>query len=718
MFIKYFENDLAVIPLRPATKIPMIKNWQRYCKALPHSNSIEIWEEKFNQNQMQIGLCCGKASNIIALDIDTDSKEVLDALPVSPVRRVGQKGEVRFFQYDPEIKSIRVSLASNVFVEILSDGRQVALPPSIHPVTDEPYRWVTTDTLENFKTKDLPRLTQEDIKLVCSLSGRFEKKQNIPEKVIGRNDILKQIVTSMFSLGKSVEDISKEIMQLDKDKHKNRLFLDAKEGFKGATEVDALINAKKFTASITKSLTGVVDNSPLSIDIDSMFKAQQKKEEIPQQTTSTVSVVEKEYPRIDGLIGDIASYIETRMIRKANHLALGGAVSLLSVACANRFVCYGIKTNSYVLNVAPTGAGKSGPQDAIMAILRQITNETSRVKRSGPFDLLGAKGYKSGNSILIGLEDRPERLDVIDEAAEFFMRIKGGGVHDHSIQDMLCELYSAASNGEYRDKLSMSNKGREVVIINPCLCILASSTPEQLSNAMTYETITSGLIQRFFIFYSNTYAAYGDTIPRDNPELVKILARHIIKVMHSGGNPNFYTGVIEPLDLTPMPNSDVDKLAFEILKGYAEQIESDIPEILKRYLTRAFEQIIKLAIIHCATTNTEKDKKLRIEDLKFAQNIFETSLHNVKHFLFESFASNDYHKAKEKAINVLRSNSPISYGKLLNKLKTREFKDGRVKKMIVDELIQTGTVHIEKKQNTTNNTTYVILHYTNKNVES
>ena len=66
----------------------------------------------------------------------------------------------------------------------------------------------------------------------------------------------------------------------------------------------------------------------------------------------------------------------------------------------------GLSPNLYLLNVAPSGSGKDAPQQLIKKYLVDINAE----------HLLGAGDYISDASLVDSLEQRPVRLDIMDEA--------------------------------------------------------------------------------------------------------------------------------------------------------------------------------------------------------------------------------------------------------------------------------------------------------------
>jgi P4 family phage/plasmid primase-like protien len=138
---RYYAAGLNVIPLFAREKRPIPKDWSRFAETPVDAAQQEQWI--VGNSQANIGLVLGKSSGLIMIDIDTDKKEVFDAimavLPPSPWKRLGKKGLMLAYKWSP-IKTHRVkNISGETIVETLSSRTQCVLPPSIHPETLKPY---------------------------------------------------------------------------------------------------------------------------------------------------------------------------------------------------------------------------------------------------------------------------------------------------------------------------------------------------------------------------------------------------------------------------------------------------------------------------------------------------------------------------------------------------------------------------------------------------
>ena len=221
MYSKFQQERLPVIPVKG--KRPVIPSWSEYCRRLPTVEEATQWESKFPYPEYGYGLCLGVASGIIALDIDTDDKTVLQLCPESHVTKKGQKGQTRFFVNDPKIKTIK-NLRQETGVEILADGCMTVIPPSIHPDTGEPYIYDGFLELWEGITSDLPRLD-------LSFLDKLKRNIIINETPIqtdgeGRNNRLKSIAWAMLKKNKPDTEIIEELLYIDRTEFQLGLFSD------------------------------------------------------------------------------------------------------------------------------------------------------------------------------------------------------------------------------------------------------------------------------------------------------------------------------------------------------------------------------------------------------------------------------------------------------------------------------------------------------------
>ena len=257
MFLKYFEAGYSVIPVVTSTGAPFERNWSRWAKERQTAEIVEEYERRYKLPQNGVGLVCGQVSGVIGLDIDSESPDILNLCPPSPVRKRGSKGETRFYRYNSAIQCInrkRKNIGPNQAeeqyegIEVLSDGRQTIIPPSINRKTNKPYLWVTHDTLLDFKPEDLPELTQNEIAKVAAYIDTFGKSGAVTSA--GRNDQLTRVVCAILlhSPERSDSQIAEELLAYDVKQHSVPYFTDRSEPEARASGGDPMRAARAFVA--------------------------------------------------------------------------------------------------------------------------------------------------------------------------------------------------------------------------------------------------------------------------------------------------------------------------------------------------------------------------------------------------------------------------------------------------------------------------------------
>lgn len=166
------EQGIRIIPIRPGSKRPAIKNWEDHCERDTLEEEVDHWID--NIPGAGIGLACG---TLVAVDVDTNDLAIIAAVESvighSPVKRFGSKGYAAIFHkpYFVRIRRVKWYSGQSVVLELIGFGGQVVLPPTIHPDTNEPYRWIGSEGLDSIDMDDLPRLNWDvDDKLTEALA--------------------------------------------------------------------------------------------------------------------------------------------------------------------------------------------------------------------------------------------------------------------------------------------------------------------------------------------------------------------------------------------------------------------------------------------------------------------------------------------------------------------------------------------------------------------
>lgn len=148
----YWAAGIPVMPLKRfdspgkgAGKAPILNEWTQYGDVMPTEAMRASWLHSYPDSN--IGLPFGPASNLCAIDIDTEDSEIQDAIERIlpgyeagfPWRRVGKKGVGLIFKWQGQSNFKLRNNENQSIVEFLGKGNQMVMPPSIHPETKRPY---------------------------------------------------------------------------------------------------------------------------------------------------------------------------------------------------------------------------------------------------------------------------------------------------------------------------------------------------------------------------------------------------------------------------------------------------------------------------------------------------------------------------------------------------------------------------------------------------
>jgi hypothetical protein len=176
----YTKKGWVIHPLSSPTdkskspgKRPLLSQWEQ--RGVATDEELVSWFEKGDSN---IGLVLGRKSNIIVIDLDKlDWIDVLfppeQKILENTLRagRISGRGHV-YFKYTDKIKNCKLHMFG---IEVLSEGTQVVIPPSMHKEGQQ-YKWQLPEgqTLETVEIAELPAITIEAIKLLQSLEGKIK----------------------------------------------------------------------------------------------------------------------------------------------------------------------------------------------------------------------------------------------------------------------------------------------------------------------------------------------------------------------------------------------------------------------------------------------------------------------------------------------------------------------------------------------------------------
>lgn len=625
--LRLHQNGYRPIPIPHKSKGPVLEKWQEYKFT---ETSIQHFHPGAN-----VGILCGQG--LICVDLDNEiSLEVgPEILPETPCV-VGREGRPKghwFYRVNGAMKSkapkFYASKTGNTWTcitafELLSDGRQVVVGPSVHPsgglydTIDTVPNLITVEDLESaldklfeeiksrmvqrgFQVRDKKPAVQPDMATgfsswVVSESGdrpgdHFSREHpggllvahgwrhvssDSRQEYWLRPGPCDQKHSASLMLGPTgkwnfhVYTCNAPCLEQDEDYSPYSLLAHFEYGgdFSAASSALRKMGYGGGMETIADPCPGL--NSAISHPIE--FIPEATHEPFPKECLT--------YP---GFLDFVIGHNLRTTAQKQPELALASALALLSVVVGNRvrsFVNYPTYPNLYVLALGKTGSGK----DHGRKINKRILIE------SGAEELLGSSQIGSDAGLLADLEIGPVRLYQLDEVGDFLQVAKSNSAASYlaKIAPTIKELKTSAGSVYRGPALAAGTRD----INHPHLVILATTTPTGFWEGITQAQARDGLLSRFLIFESPGYVKTSIAKQENIPEEILRLVRFWRNDFVPQGN------------LTPTyAQADVEPNALERFINHEQQIrdrqiEDDKIDPMRAELwSRAAENVNQLALL-------------------------------------------------------------------------------------------------------------------------
>ena len=168
---KLIELGYRVLCIGPGTKQPRhyIPAWKKY-RDTSRWNDPRRPADKPPQPGAGIGVLLGKQADgtwLVALDFDNDAA-ALAAMETfrGTVQKSGARGYTPIYRASMPIESRDFRINGTPAVQVLSDGKQTVIPPTLHPDTGRPYSWESQWTLYNARPSELTELPADYIERI------------------------------------------------------------------------------------------------------------------------------------------------------------------------------------------------------------------------------------------------------------------------------------------------------------------------------------------------------------------------------------------------------------------------------------------------------------------------------------------------------------------------------------------------------------------------
>jgi hypothetical protein len=648
---KYIDKGLSAIPGKYGSKMPAIKNWSEFCFRLPNEDEIMSWFRNFSETNLDLAL--GKASGIVALDIDCVDQKILDVilplLPDSPVVKKGSKGETRFFRYTGEVTE-SLKFNGEMVVEILSDNKKTTMPPSRHP-NGATYIYTKGDILE-VSINDLPILPPA---LFANLGSLLRTKfpdavQDSYGKVFsGRNDELSSYCGTLIQEKRPIGEAISLLIEFDKEKNEPPLFEDQNE----FRHTEPVTNALQFYTNHLSTVNNrhYRDNKEYEVPPIPLSTRNHVGEPGKSQGQELKENRIKRLEEIMSLAPTVIKSLHTNLLKnswvKQPELSLGAILTLMATLTSRKVEYQGMSPNLYVLNISPSGSGKDKPQQFVKEILIDMRADA----------LLGSGDYVSDASLMDGLASKPVRLDILDEAGGILKSVNSGkSEYNGKMADVLAELYTS-SNTKYLGRTTA--EGNKGACYRPNVNILASTTPAGFSEGVSRRAIEKGLMGRFLIFQGDSDAPAErltgfprldrDTISQLNfwftfrPDDFK---EDLVEAEIGGVSQNYVKA-----RSTRGAEKRLDEI-FKELDQLRRETGSTDPSL--PIIARLYQQMIKIVIISACARSIHDVPTITEDDVNFGYQIILFYKENIDDIINRYIFENRTQMNAQKILNLIR----------------------------------------------------------------
>lgn len=752
-----YENGYNPIPIMPNSKLPgtftdyswrPAKGWNDYCTTRPSRLQINYWSTWPNAS---VGVACGLGLICIDIDFEPAMDPLIAMLPQSNVQKKGKKGISLFYRGNTDaIRSRNFRTPERVgLVDLLSEGKQTVLPPSIHPDTGEPYCWWTDDTLMDVRLDQLAELPDNIVERIGEVLKAYgydpasERQTPLPALGASRAGPLSPAGNvwrrandaALANLHAWVEKLALPKGRWHGSKyravapwrssgsgrpmakrHPNLSFDPSGIQDFGTGETFTPINvvmkvmelgdgdegkALEWLAPLVGVEIGDADAAALAERV--VATAAQK--EARQMETNDVgaangsddselatlppkpelSLANLTHP--PGLIGRIVDWIEASAMYPSRELALGAAIGIVATIAGRGFKgLSGARTNFYMVSLALSGFGKDHAPSCI----------NSLAMKAGLERFIGPSKFMSGSAVRNTVADRPSILCIQDEFGGILRQINGPKVspHDEAIRTDLLGLYSRAKDF-YAGAAYAALK--EVRIFNPNLSILGLSTPSDFWTAVTSARGSDGFLPRFLLFN-----AQGTKPKRVKPvqsveeppaELVEGL-QAIYRAVYGEGNlgGGLTTGERE-MKARQVNCTDEASRLFDEFDARISTAQEQGNERRAPFLSRALEHAAKLALT-VAVGDAPGEPVIELAHMQWATELAWVSTCAMIQEAESKIADNDRQRVYNQIYDLVRKAGPEG----IQPSRLRDRLAGAVRKSewneIVEELSDTGRIRL------------------------
>ena len=695
---------LSIIPTRYGDKTPIPHGWTKFCDELPTIKQLFVWDKA--HDKMNISIALGKASRLIALDVDVVDpfvhQELIPYKDRIVIRHGGTGRYAYLYRYNgEENRTVRG-------LQLLSHGKQLVIE-GLHPSGNE-YKLVVHEDMDigealasvPFLPSDAFDTIADYIEKNVTEETENNSKARMTENVGRNNALVKEAYYwACYSVQSNLkaEDIAEKLLAMPEASW----FSDPSEHRPSSR--DAKANALKMA---TRMLKKAEENDDIYPDFDNYFCNVEvpKVENIEHKDINLEHIVQtldhrsEEYKKSmielneknrlemnkafvpppipeSGLIRDIYEYGK-HFYTEVPVISLAAGFGVMSQLTNMNFCSDQVNGTCMILSLAASGVGKSFAHQLINNLFRGDSNKVTSRPVSG--QELYAK--------LCETRDLRYVIDEIDALISNASVKKNNTPHGAELANALNNLwcssweesqpFETAGSIEARKRAKAAGKEEPEIIYFPMVSLFGSTTIENFEAVADRKVVTGGFLNRFLVFQQKYYNERKLTVADDalaKDKYMKIRDKvEYLKTLKAVENPlDMFIQKLVPINIRLWDLQECRELVAQHNVKFVSSVEGR-SGLANRY----FQHVLKIALLysiseieHLELTDVKDgpikyryatNHQIAKHHVEYGIKLFHWMLDEVKE-LYDNVADND--SSSNKSFNEQRVADDI---KLMNQV--------------------------------------------------
>jgi hypothetical protein len=380
---------------------------------------------------------------------------------------------------------------------------------------------------------------------------------------------------------------------------------------------------------------------------------------------------------VPGFVGEVIDCNLASAHRAQPILALSGALCLQACLTGLRVRDeYGNWPSLYVINVADPSGGKESARKINGKVLDKLIQPNSD-------DKLWYDSIRSDVGLRNAVRDTPNALFQVDEFGRFLATLGSAGRSPHlfNIMTELMKLYGTVGHGT--GACAYADTKRNVAIEGQCLSLLGTTASDPLYASLTMANINDGALGRFLIFES-------DEFPSLEPKVQKPLPESILKRARAWTSIPILTRMNAIRDPAIAP---VTPDAFAIIRQLIALADSRIREQdpFAGLWGRCGEKVFRLALTWaCSQTDDPHQVIVDAAAAQWASRLVRCLTERLIQMARRHVADGEYEQKCKRVLETLRRWQPIAHSPFSQKI--RFVGKATERNAIIADLLSTGDI--------------------------